>query len=194
MFTALWNVTAPGCQWSVAMAASLIAAGWDARTQRIPNWLTGALFLSGLGAAVIQGGAAGVGDGLAGCALAALPFVLLFLFAGGGAADAKLMGALGMWLGTRNGVVLLLSVTLAGAVLGIAYSIMRGSIRRVTANLLMMAGASFALVTGQARPREVSGALPSQVAMQPMPYGVSIFVGTCLAGRAVWMWKSGRVI
>jgi prepilin peptidase CpaA len=191
MFTALWNVPAPACQWSVAIAASLIAGAWDARTHRIPNWLTGAVFLSGLAAAVIQGGAAGMGDGLAGCALAALPFVLLFLFAGGGAADAKLMGALGMWLGARNGVALLLSVTLAGAVLGICYSLMRGSIRRVTANLLMMAGASFALVTGQARPREVSGSLPSQVAMQPMPYGLSIFVGTCLAGRAVWMWKSG---
>jgi Flp pilus assembly protein protease CpaA len=194
MLTALWNVPAPACQWSVAIAASFIAAAWDAQTHRIPNWLTGALFLTGVAAAARQGGMAAVGDGLAGCCLAAAPFFLLFVFAGGGAADAKLMGALGMWLGARNGVALLLAVTIAGAVLGICYSLMRGSIRRVTANLLTLAGASFALVTGQVSPQDVSGSLPSPKAMQPMPYGLSIFTGTCLAAGAVWMWKTGRMI
>lgn len=194
MFTALWNSPAAGSQWGVAIACSLAAAAWDARTHRIPNWLTGAVFLSGIAWALTLGGIAGLGDGLAGCALAALPFLLLFIFAGGGAADAKLMGALGMWLGARNGVALLLAVTASGAVLGICYSLMRGSIRRVSGNLLTMAGASVAVASGKVRPREVSGALPASDAMQPMPYGLAIFIGTCLAARAVWMWKTGRTI
>jgi Flp pilus assembly protein protease CpaA len=193
MLTALWNIPSPGLQWSVPIAASLIAAGWDARTHRIPNWLTGAVFLSGVAWAATQGFAA-VGDGFAGCVLAGLPFVLLFLFAGGGAADAKLMGALGMWLGARNGTALLLSVTLSGAALGVCYSLMHGSFRRLADNLLTMAGASAAVVTGKVSPREVSGALPASDAMQPMPYGLSIFVGTCIAASAVWMWKHGRLI
>ena len=67
--------------------------GMECAAHRIPNWLTGAVFLSGVVWAATQGVAA-VADGFAGSRCAGLPFVLLFLFAGGGAADVQsLMGA-----------------------------------------------------------------------------------------------------
>ena len=71
-----------------------------------------------------------------------LPFVFLFIFSGGGAADAKLMGAIGMWLGARNGVVALAAVLLAGAVLGLLYALSK---RRLQAVLLNLSLAGFGI-------------------------------------------------
>ena len=51
---------------------------------------------------------------------------MLFVFAGGGAGDAKMMGALGAWLGLANGVVALVAVALSGAVIGLGYALIKG--------------------------------------------------------------------
>jgi Flp pilus assembly protein protease CpaA len=194
MLTALWDCPASKIQWSVVIFSTLVAAAWDGRTGRIPNWLTGGLFICGLAWVSATAGLHGLLDGMTGCLLTALPFLLLFVFAGGGAADAKLMGALGLWLGARNGVALLLAVTISGAVLGICYSLIRGSLRSVVLNLLSMSGALFAIQSGHVNARQASEVMPGSQRMQPMPYGLSIFTGACVAARAVWLWKTGRIL
>ena len=78
-------------QWSTVIGASLIALVIDVKSRRIPNLLCGSLLLLGLIWSVWQGGFAGLAEALAAMALLALPFISLFLFAGGGAGDAKLM-------------------------------------------------------------------------------------------------------
>jgi prepilin signal peptidase PulO-like enzyme (type II secretory pathway) len=85
-------------QWGVVFGTSLAAAIFDLRSKRIPNALTIPLLVAGLVWATWIGGLSGLGNAAAACFLLALPYVFLFLFAKGGAGDAKLMGAIGAWL------------------------------------------------------------------------------------------------
>jgi prepilin peptidase CpaA len=162
-----------------------VAAVWDFQTRRIPNWLTGSLFLVGAIWAVGMRGFSGLGAGMLGCLLLATPFVLLFLFAGGGAADAKLMGALGMWLGVHEGVVVLLAVTIAGACLGLVYTIAKRQSAKVTANLWMMAFALVGVARRQRKLNEAVQLMPANADMLPVPYGVAICAGLCAAAVIV---------
>ena len=81
-------------QWGVIISASLVAASCDMRSRRIPNTLTFPLFLCGLVWALVHGGLSGLGEAFGACFILALPYILLFVFANGGAGDAKLMGAI----------------------------------------------------------------------------------------------------
>ncbi|MBM4028430.1 MAG: prepilin peptidase [Planctomycetes bacterium] len=82
-------------QWGVVLGASLAAALTDLRNRRIPNRLTMPLALVGLAVAFYGGGWANLGAAGAAYLVLALPYILLFLLAGGGAGDAKMMGATG---------------------------------------------------------------------------------------------------
>src|SRR5687768_7423149 len=105
--TTLQNHPSPLLQWGAVLGATAVAAFTDSRARRIPNWLTGPVLAAGLIQAVVVGGGAGLADSLAAMLMLALPYIVLFLFAGGGAGDAKLMGALGSWLGLVQGAVVL---------------------------------------------------------------------------------------
>ena len=109
MFLTLWDHSVVPVQWGVVLCVSLIGAITDLRSGRIPNFLTMPILLAGATWAVWLCGPAGLADALLGCLLLATPYVLLFVFAGGGAGDAKLMGAIGAWLGVVNGLVALAS-------------------------------------------------------------------------------------
>ena len=111
------NVTV--AQWGVVLGASLAAAIWDLRSRRIPNALTLPLVVTGLLYGLLAGGLSGLGQAAAACVVVALPYILLFVFAGGGAGDAKMMGALGAWLGLAAGAVVLGTVAATGVVLGL---------------------------------------------------------------------------
>jgi Flp pilus assembly protein protease CpaA len=89
MLTTLWNTNLPFLQWGVVIGASTAAAVWDLRQRRIPNILTGPLFIGGLVWAIWVGGLPGLGEALVACIILAAPYVWLFLVAGGGAGDAK---------------------------------------------------------------------------------------------------------
>jgi prepilin peptidase CpaA len=169
--------------WIVVIAATLLAALLDLRTRRIPNWLTGSLFLGGSVWAIYGGGWAGLGDGFLACLLLAAPYVLLFLLtpAGGGAADAKLMGAVGMWLGFRHAVPVLVLVTLSGAVLGIAYAVASRKAGKLISNLYQMTFGLLSLASGLTKWNQAADVLPEQKRMLAMPYGLSIFAGVCAA-------------
>src|SRR4030042_1876767 len=101
-------------QWAVVICASLLAAIWDLQSRRIPNALTLPLIVSGLLWGGWRGGLEGLGDAALGCIVVAGPYVLLFLFAGGGAGDAKMMGGVGAWLRLTEGVVALVGVAVTG--------------------------------------------------------------------------------
>lgn len=105
--TTLWEQGLQPVPWAVVVAASLVAAMTDIASRRIPNILTGPLLLGGVVWAAWTAGPSGLADSISACVLLALPYVLLFLFAGGGAGDAKLMGAVGAWLGMVNGLIVL---------------------------------------------------------------------------------------
>jgi prepilin peptidase CpaA len=77
------------------------AAYTDLRRRKIPNWLTLPFFAAGW---IYQGAAHGWGglyDGLIAFALGFGTYFVLWMVAGGGGGDVKLMGAVSVWLGFK---------------------------------------------------------------------------------------------
>jgi len=176
--TALSNHPQMLLQWGAALGASLAAAVWDLRTRRIPNALTVTVLLAGLLGATWRAGAAGLIDAVGGAALLGLPFLVLFAVGGGGGGDAKLMAALGTWLGVDNGVMVLVAVTLTGAVLSILYAVARKRLRSVWLNLRRFAWSGVLLGMGRGTD---ALPLPAREELLAAPYGVSIFFGLAIA-------------
>jgi prepilin peptidase CpaA len=184
---AIHNETWSWLPWAVVIAAALAGAIWDIRSRRIPNRLTGPVLAAGLVWATCVGGAAGLGNSLLAVIGLGLPYVLLFMFAHGGAGDAKLMAALGAWLGLSHGLLVLICVMLAGGILGVLFAISKRRFLLLVGN---MAGAMYGLlmlIAGRARWREIPDLLPRFQNMQTMPYAVAILVGVCAAaGGLLW--------
>ncbi len=184
----LWEQGWPSVQWGATISAALAAMCFDLRQRRIPNALTGPLLLAGVGMSFYVGGPAGLADAAAGCVVLALPYVLLFVFAGGGAGDAKLMGALGAWLGVVNGLIVLLAVALSGVVLGLGYAVVAGRFRDVLDGLrgivvpILLAGKRLIGL------RESRDMMPPRETMLTMPYAVAIFFGVCIAAGGSCLW------
>ncbi len=190
MGSPLWNHPMLYVQWGAVLGTSLVAALIDIRTRRIPNLLTFPSLVAGVVCAAVIGGFGGLLDSVFGCLLLATPFVVLFLFAGGGAGDAKLMGALGAWLGIASGIVALVAVLATGAVIGLCYALSKKRLTRVLKRVGEMGSQWLlgALLTGRVRPLGASS--PKQEEMLAMPYGVSIFSGVTLAATVVLVWHS----
>jgi prepilin peptidase CpaA len=188
--TTLYEHPLPVLQWGAVLGASLVAAFTDLRSRRIPNVLTGTTLLAGLVGAVWVGGGAGLLDSLASTLLLAAPFILLFAFAHGGAGDAKLMGAIGAWLGIVQGVAVLLSVCLCGMLLAIAYAAFRGKLGAVVANLSGTARGLLQPIFGVGTYRDAARLMPEPGEGLQMPYGLAIFTGTALAAGGIWIWQS----
>jgi len=177
----------PLLPWGALIGASLLAAVIDLRSGRIPNWLTAPLFVAGLIWAACSGGTGQLLDGLATALLLALPFVVLFVIAGGGAADAKLMGALGVWLGVRSGCTLLVVVCLCGVVVGLGYALGKRQARDVFANLRMICVSLFCLLHSKQKWSRADVLMPDTQKMLPMPYGLAIFMGVLVVALRVYL-------
>ena len=100
-----------------------IAAYTDARFFRIPNKLTLPFFLLGWVYQAAFWGWTGLGDGVAGFALGFGTYFLVFFVAGSGAGDAKLMGALSVWLGLKLTLLLMIVSTMIVVIDSIVISI-----------------------------------------------------------------------
>jgi prepilin peptidase CpaA len=176
-------------QWGAVIGASLGAAVFDFGSRRIPNFLTGPLFVSGLMWALMMGRWAGLVDGIVGSVLLAFPFLVLFVLAGGGAGDAKLMGAVGMWLGVLNSSVVLASVTLSGTILAVGFALLGGRFKAALENLASFSRAIVFFLFGQRKWNDTQAFLPQVNDMQTIPYGIAIFVGVCLAAGGLCLWR-----
>jgi len=192
MLTTLWDTNLPLLQWGVVIGASTVGAVWDVLQHRIPNLLTGPLFITGLVWAVWMGGLGGAGEALVACAVMAAPYVFLFLVAGGGAGDAKMMGAIGVWLGLVNGLIALVGVSIAGIVLGIVFLIRRRGIVSAWSALIVGIGELFQrfFMNGHGlKPKKDVTATSEVEPLAKMPYGLAIWAGVCLAAVGVGLWR-----
>jgi|SRR5688572_1206705 len=188
--TALWEHDLLQLQWGAVAGASLAAAAFDLRSRRIPNRLTGSTLVCGMLWAGFVAGWAGLADGALGCLLLAFPYVLLFAFAGGGAGDAKILGALGMWLGVRSGAILLASVALSGVLLAIVWAAASGRLAPALDNMASISRGVLGAAGSRESPSEARLGLPDPSSMQKVPYGLAIAAGTVLAALGVLLWKS----
>jgi prepilin peptidase CpaA len=187
-FNTLQHHPWPALQWGVVIGASLVGAVLDARSQRIPNALTGPLLASGLAVSTWAGAVPGLFDSLAGCAALAVPYVLLYALAGGGAGDAKLMGALGAWLGLVQGVIVLVAVALCGGLLAIVYALAKRRLGRTFGLVAHAARAFSGFCVGALSLRDAGAAFPADSEVQPMPYGPAILLGVLLSAGGLLLW------
>lgn len=77
------------------------AAVIDTRTRKIPNYLTASALVLGIVFRVATDGIPGLAEAGAGFAVGFGALFVLWICGGGGGGDVKLMGALGIWLGFK---------------------------------------------------------------------------------------------
>lgn len=171
-------------QWGIVIGASLVAAVSDMRTKRIPNMLTVPVLLAGLIWAGWTGGLWGIANAAGACLWLALPFLLLFVFAGGGAGDAKLMGAIGVWLGLSDGTVVLVCVMTAGIILSLYKAAVNKKLKIVLMNVFISVY-TFVIYVLSHRTKQLAVNRNGEIVdadTLTVPYGMAIFAGVCAAG------------
>ena len=153
------------------------AAGADLRTRRIPNALTIGGASVGLLLSLLAGGGA-IGVSLAGAGLAMLLSLPLWALGSLGGGDAKLLIAVGTFLGAGQLLVAAVLTAIAGGVMALVVAIRCGALVETVRNVheLVLYLASFGT---RGRPRTL--AMPGGITV---PYGVAIAIGAGLAGLA----------
>jgi prepilin peptidase CpaA len=156
---------------AVVAGASVAAALIDLRTGRIPNPLTAALAVAGLGLAALGLTSQSIAGALAG---AAVGFALLlpgYILGGTGAGDVKLLAALGIWLGPAGALMAFFYSAIAGGVLAVAHAAKR---RRLATTL----GRTARLV---ASPASTKHEIDTNSAASRFCYGPALAVGAIAA-------------
>lgn len=152
-----------------------VAAFTDIRWRRIPNWLILPALVMGLIGNLWLRGWPGVLLGLGGFALAALVYVPLFALKGIGAGDVKLMAALGMIVGPKPWLLLLLVTSITAALSGVVLAQTKGRLPEVVWNFLLLVKELASFRVPHRRHEQLQ--LHHEKAIR-MPHGVAVAVGT----------------
>jgi prepilin peptidase CpaA len=120
----------------VLAAIVIVAAYFDIRWRRIPNWLTLPSFLLAfaLSAFLADFPMRGVRHAALGLLAAMIVYLPLYLLRGMGAGDVKLMAAIGALVGWRDWLAIFILSSIVGGILAIALMIGKGRVRRTFAN------------------------------------------------------------
>jgi prepilin peptidase CpaA len=174
-------------QWGVVLVASLVAALIDIKSRRIPNVLTFPLLAAGLVQAVWFSGFDALISSLVAAVVLGLPYVLLFAFAGGGAGDAKLMAAVGAWLGLSSGIVALMGISICAVILALLKAVFARRFFEVLNNIqvMMLSFMYFLSTKGAAKYAGGMETADDERALT-MAYGPAIFAG--LVAAAIYSW------
>ena len=163
-----------------ALVLSLIAAGWDLASRRIPNLLTVTGMALGLAGHLALEREAGLAWSLAGLVVGLGLLILPCVLGGMGGGDLKLMGALGALVGPASVFEIALVSAVAGGVLALGVALHR----RVARAAFRQAFAALGWKTREPAAPLVA-APPARGALGTIPYGVAIGAGTwlCLLGH-----------
>ena len=167
--------------WIPAVLTAILAAVWDWRYRRIPNWLTVSGLVAGASINTALFGWTGLRASLLGAALGLgllLPFVLIRSM---GAGDWKLAGALGACLGPRELAAVLIGSVLVAGIMALAVVIWKGRLIQTLRNIASMLAAFFSL--------RLPGSTVSLDSAQStkIPFGVAMALAVLLVavGRAL---------
>jgi prepilin peptidase CpaA len=165
------------------------AAFTDIYKRKIPNWLTLPFFAAGWIYQFAAHGLPGLQDGLLGFAVGFGTYFVLWMVAGGGGGDVKLMGAISVWLGFKLTLYVMVVSTLLVVIDSIVvtlYTVLRFGVKRFKKQYLSTGKTDsqgrpiFVTETeGQRRQRRI---LPFAVPLAMAAWLVMLADGTILKG------------
>lgn len=113
----------------------LIAAIFDIRSRRIPNWLVLAGIIAGFTWNVYSSGWSGLGRAAAGLGLGFALYFPLYLIRARGAGDVKLLAAVGAITGPGNCLWIFLSTAILGGIIALLLLMVRGRVQKTLFNV-----------------------------------------------------------
>jgi prepilin peptidase CpaA len=152
-----------------------IAAGFDVRYRRIPNWLVGTGLVWGLSMNTLLFGWPGLKTSLIGIGVAFLVYFPLFLVRGMGAGDVKLMMAVGSLVGPLNWLYIFLITGILGGVAAVLLLAWRKRLRQTFSNVIVIFGELLRLRAPYAADEKLDVQSPHAITM---PHGVTIAAGS----------------
>jgi prepilin peptidase CpaA len=161
-----------------------IAAVYDIRFRRIPNWLVLTGLLLGFGLNIFLFEWAGLRSSLLGFGLAFLIYFPLYLVRGMGAGDVKLMAAIGSMVGWANWLGIFIITGVLGGIIAVGLLLVRGKLRNSLFNVRFALQRLGSFQAPYAR-EELDISSPKSM---KLPHGVVIACGTLLFISAAWIW------
>lgn len=158
-----------------------VAAVYDLRFRRIPNWLTLCGWLSGIGLQTYQRGWPGAQDALLGSLLGFGVYCLLFALRAMGGGDVKLMAAVGAFTGPREWFVVFVLASLIGGVIALVAVLTKGELVRVARNIATVVWEVVHLRPPHVANPELDVANDKA---RTLPHGVSIAIASLLWAAA----------
>ncbi len=113
----------------------LVAAGYDIRYRRIPNWLVLAGIVTGFAWNTFSSGLSGLGHAAAGLGLGFALYFPLYLLRARGAGDVKLLAAVGAIVGPGNCFWVFLLTAVLGGIIAMLMLLVRGRVRHTFFNM-----------------------------------------------------------
>jgi prepilin peptidase CpaA len=163
----------------------LVAAFFDIRQHRIPNWLTLPGTLLGIALNGFLFETSGLWYSFKGMGLAFAVYFILYLLRGMGAGDVKLMAAVGAAAGPTNWLGILFLTALIGGVAALALAASKGRMRKTFQNMGLML---LSLRQGRAPYRDNPELdVQSEKALR-LPHGAVIAGGTLAFVLAALIW------
>jgi prepilin peptidase CpaA len=118
----------------VLLVLVAIAAGYDLRFRRIPNWLCAAGVIAGFTLNGSSAGLSGLRTAALGFGLALLIYVPLFILRAMGGGDVKLMAAVGAMTGPSHWLAIFLITAITGGLVAVLLLIWKGGLGRALRN------------------------------------------------------------
>jgi prepilin peptidase CpaA len=120
---------------SIAVAAALVAAVWDVKTRRIPNWLTASSILIGLALHLILGGPREMAMALLAALVGGGIFTAFFIAGGMGGGDVKLIAAVASIVSFPSLFQVLVTTAIMGGVFALVLAVARGKLKQTIQNI-----------------------------------------------------------
>jgi prepilin peptidase CpaA len=170
---------------AVLALMAIVAAIYDFRYRRIPNWLTLSGVVIGLGLNSFLYGWGGLRTAALGLGLAALIYFPLYLLRGMGAGDVKLMGAIGAVVGPGNWFGIFVISNILGGLIAVILLLSRGRLGKTFGNLAFMLKEMVMLRAPYLKREELDVKNPKAVTL---PHGVVVAVGSLVYLIAASIW------
>lgn len=159
----------------ILVALVCVAAAYDLRFRRIPNWLNLSGVILGLGTNTLLFAQHGFRLAVLGCFVALALYFPLYILHAMGAGDAKLMSAVGSVVGPQNWIIIFLCTAIAGGILGTVVAVHRKGLRETLFNVTILCNELIHLRAPAKR--HASFDVRNSRAMR-LPHGVSIAAGS----------------